>query len=536
MASGKNQFGVIPKLLDVFGLSDRAVGFDPKAGKIVSAGKGSEAFGYTQVGQDWESRKRDWSEMMSNDIIQAALNLYAEEATMSDHRSPATLWATADSNEITSKLITLLNRIGSEDVIFSQAWHVAALGNQFEYLEYHKNEGIVSTHFESIDNMERLVDEKDNLLGYRSTARTQEGKDDKFKPWDYLHMRRLGANRSTGMGEALVEPARSVFKKFSMVEGALMTYRLNMNPNRLNMDIHTGDSDPYNQLRILEDFKRTILANQYINQDTQEFKNIYQPPSFEAMLFSAKNSDDNSSLSVLQGDSKFPEIADYKVMFQRMAGALGIPPAYLGNESEVSAKNILIQEDVRFARKIISLRKALVTGYTRLCQIHLSMLDIDVKKVNFKIEMAPIAALDTQMRMEALGAQLDAVQNLASLGESFGLNMIDWFRYIFTEYMDFPKDVVEMFIASIHSNNMLNVDETSVSFKLTPLQKKLLEDRKNQGASSKRIAETLKSFISESPQLRFSLDQMKKNSVGFNYLNEKDLDQPLPERIHEVNS
>ncbi len=524
-----NKLGVLPKLLDIFGLSDRAIGFSPAAGRVVSGGNSTYLNRGAEVGQDWDSRKRDWSEMTNNDIIQAALNLYAEEATMSDHRSPATLWATADSDEISNNLNKLLNKIGSEDIIFSQAWHLAGLGNQFEYLEHHKTEGVVSTTFEHIENMERIVDDKDNLLGYRSTARgvSQEG-NDPFKPWDYLHMRRLGANRATGMGEALVEPARSVFKKFSMVEGALMNYRLNMNPNRLNMDIHTGDSDPYNQLRILEDFKRTILANQFVDQNSTEFKNVYQPPAFEAMLFSAKNTDDNSSLSVLQGDSKFPEIADYTVMFQRMAGALGIPPAYLGNESEVSAKNILIQEDVRFARKIISLRKGIITGYTRLGCIHLALQNIDPNKVSFKMEMAPIAALDSQMRMEALSTQLDVVQNLASLGESFGLNMSEWFRYLFREYMDFPKDVVEMFVASIHQNKLLQVDESSIIFKLSDKQKNILSEQKNKGVGEKKMGKILKEFINESPELSFSLGNLKQKAVSLNYLNEKELKEPLP--------
>ena len=523
MDKGKQNFGVLSKLLDLFGLSNRSVGFQPTDPRAMSTnGHGSSIYNsQSYVGQDWESKKRDWRDMSTHDIIQAALNLYAEEATIYDNLNPSTIWIEASDSKIQGILTNLLNRVGAEDTIFSKAWNLAAFGNVIDELEFHKKEGVVEMIPVFLDNIERVWDYRRKLIGFRGKGSSSISSPDLRKPWDFLHFRRMAAYTDTEWGEAVIEPARSVFKKFSMVEGAMITYRLNMNPNRLSFEIDTGESDPFNQMRIVEEWKRTLLANQYINQTEQKFENIYAPPPFEGMLFSPRNNDDKSSLSILAGDTKFPEISDYVVMFHRLAGSLGIPPTYLGDESETSAKNLLIQEDVRFARKILSVRKPLITGFKRLSEIHLSILDIDPKKVEFDVKMSQLAPLDAEMRMELLQSQLDVVESLVALGDSFQLDRASWFRYIFKTYMNLPDDVIELFVQSINNSSLLQ-SGTNI------MKNGKINERGN--SSSAKMKEEIDKKVGLSKKLRHDMESVHKNAKAMNYYNTKDLTnkEPLP--------
>src|ERR1051326_3193093 len=88
-----------------------------------------------------------WEEMAMWDLVAAALVEIVDEATQVDQNSPATVWYECNDRSFADNLNQMLISVGSEDIVPSQVWHVAALGNHFEKIEYAPHEGVLGLSF-----------------------------------------------------------------------------------------------------------------------------------------------------------------------------------------------------------------------------------------------------------------------------------------------------------------------------------------------------------------------------------------------------
>ena len=84
----------------------------------------------------------------------------------------------------------------------------------------------------------------------------------------------------------------------------------------------------------------------------------------------------------------------------KLFAALKIPKAYLNYEQDLNARSTLIQLDIRYARSVSQLQTTLITGLTRLANIHLAYLGLDPDAVDFTITMTSVSAIDQEARLE----------------------------------------------------------------------------------------------------------------------------------------
>jgi len=538
--------GRIAKLVSLFGFMDE-LPTRATTNTGASGGDGSisnqTSYNWYQnnlnLAQDYDGKQKDYYNMSAYDMIAAALDIYAEECVATDIMYPEPMWIESADMGIRKNLVDMLDRIDYQESLYSQAYWLAGWGNNFEKLEYN-NSGIVSSTFRRPEQVKRHWDQFKNLLGFEwidnnptagHRVQSELGTSDVplWLPWDFLHFRRLGHNRETEYGDALIEPARSIFKKLTMAEDAMITHRLDIMPSRIVCKIDTGVSDPITQRKILNEWRRMIRGNMFVDPSgSGTFEKRYNPFALDSILFFPVKKDSTTTIDKMQGDSDIPDITDIKFLMSKLAGTLRIPPAYLGMEGDVNAKATLIQESVRFARVIRALRKPLITGYTRMCEIHLALQNIDPDKQDFQIFMPPINALDEEMRAEIISTQLDIVDKLAAIGDAFGLNRRDWGSYIFKEYMHMPSDIVDNFMVAA---GIASTEESSM--KVSTLKVDLLECFKHK-ATQKPCAENFRIAIneaiycdSETRRLFMKFKRLLEGRVGFPLtVNRK---EPLPE-------
>ena len=116
----------------------------------------------------FEAMLQLWDEMSQWDLIAAALVEIVDEACQTDSNSPGVLWYQCNDSNFEEELNDLLVRLNVEEVMPSQVWHVASLGNHFEKLEYAPQEGVMGMSFVHPMDMRRYWLERNRkCIGFR---------------------------------------------------------------------------------------------------------------------------------------------------------------------------------------------------------------------------------------------------------------------------------------------------------------------------------------------------------------------------------
>ena len=463
------RFGRVAKLLSLFGFLDEVPTAQQKQlGLAGPMGPAGDVYGTMrtwfrdrmQLGYEIDTLYKDWADMAEYDIIASALDLYAEEATMVTSTAPGVLWVESPDAELAAELNNLIEDLRVNDIIYSQVWHIAAYGNNFEKTLYN-DQGIQNIFFVPQQQMERHWDFNRNLIGFRWRERNPDeahtvkspyagSQAPLWLPWDFLHMRRLGRRRDTEYGEAIIESARMIYKKLKMIEDAMIVYRMDVYPSRLVFNIDTGDADPYEQMKITNEWRRFIRRSMMISQSQQTMEQRYDPWALHDMIFFPKKKDSTTGVERLAGDNAVPQIYDVEYLTSKLFGALRVPKSYGGYEGEINSKNSLVQQDIRFARLIQATRRPVINEYVNLFKIHLALQNRDPEQ-EFKVLMPPISALEDEVRAEMMATQMDVLARMQEIGEGFGLPKKDWADYILKNYLHMPNDIVDKFMARIET-------------------------------------------------------------------------------------
>lgn len=142
-------------------------------------------------------------------------------------------------------------------------------------------------------------------------------------------------------------------------------------------------------------------------------------------------------------------IADIDYFRRKMFAALKVPAAYLGFEADLpsgigaNAARTLSQQDVRFARSVKKLQRALIQGYSMLFRMHLALLELPTESENFDLVMTVVSILEEQDRLEAMAIALEIADRFSLTGASLGLDRGLLARYILINVLFIPQDELD---------------------------------------------------------------------------------------------
>jgi len=152
----------------------------------------------------------------------------------------------------------------------------------------------------------------------------------------------------------------------------------------------------------------------------------------------------NSSIDTLQG-LVMDFTPDLEFLLSQMFAAIKIPKAFLGYEEGLSAKNVLLTQDVRFARTIERVQRIVESELYKIAIIHLySQGYTGDDLVNYKIQLTPSSILYEEERNTLLTNKVDLVgrireQNL--LPDKYIYEEL--FNFSEQEWHQMRKDMIE---------------------------------------------------------------------------------------------
>ena len=325
------------------------------------------------VNQNRSERYADFDQMEYMPEIASALDIYADEMTTSSDLTPL-LSIKCHNEEIKAVLETLYhNVLNIEFNLFGWCRSMCKFGDYFLYLDIDEDQGIRSAIGLPAEEIERLEGEDKTNPNYVQYQWNSAGMT--FENWQVGHFRILGNDKYAPYGTSVLEPARRIWRQLTLLEDAMMAYRIVRSPERRVFYIDVGNINANDVEQYMQKVMTQMKRNQLVDADNGRIDLRYNPMSVEEDYFIPVRGGTSSKIESLPGGSFTGDIDDVKYLRDKLFSALKIPQSYLTQGEEGSEdKTTLAQKDIRFARTIQRLQRSVISELEKIGIIHLYTL------------------------------------------------------------------------------------------------------------------------------------------------------------------
>jgi len=312
----------------------------------------------------------DFDQMEYTPEIASALDIYADEMTTHSSLQPM-LNIKCSNEEIKAVLDSLYHNIlNIEHNLFGWCRSMCKYGDFFLYLDLDEKYGIKTGIGLPTHEVERLEGEDETNANYIQFQWNTGGMT--FENWQMGHFRILGNDKYAPYGTSVLEPSRRIWRQLILLEDAMMAYRIVRAPDRRMFKIDVGQIPPNEVEQYMQKVITSMKRNTVMDQNTGRVDLRYNPLSIEEDFFIPVRGESGTTIENLSGGSDTGQIDDVKYLRDKLFSALKIPASYLTNaEGADEDKTTLAQKDIRFARTIQRLQRAVVSELEKIGIVHL---------------------------------------------------------------------------------------------------------------------------------------------------------------------
>jgi hypothetical protein len=390
------------------------------------------------------SRYSDFEAMDDHPLGAAALSIYADNATIPDAMHGRIVWAVSEDAVVRDILDDLLHRrLRIDEDVWAAVRTACRYGDNFaEVLA--TPEGVIGLNWLAPATVWRVVDPAGALLGYvqvpggglsstpimtaEQFARARGGAlgaaDARafgpllgagavyFHPWEVVHWALRGRLVRTAYGISVLDPVRWVWRRMVLLEDSSVMGQLSRGGQRFAFYVNTGDTDDASARRALNDVKNAFRKRKYINPQTGQIdlrSQVIDPQ--EDFWFATRNGGEDVRVEVLTG----PDTSNLELMnYFRGAFLAGvqIPSGSLPGLEYQPNRAALVQEDVQFARTILRVQRAFLSGLERVAAVHLAALGIDPGAVQWGFRMNSPSSVFEMGQIEVWNSRASVAQQL----------------------------------------------------------------------------------------------------------------------------
>ena len=315
----------------------------------------------------------DFDEMEYTPEIASSLDIYADEMTTHSALQPM-LNIKCSNEEISYLLQNLYHKVLNIDYnLFGWCRTMCKYGDLFLYLDIDDKMGIQNCIGLPAQEIERLEGQDDQNPNYVQFQWNSGGMT--FENWQMAHFRILGNDKFAPYGTSVLEPARRIWRQLTMLEDAMMAYRIVRAPERRLFKIDVGNIAPEDVEQYMQKVMTQMKRHQVVDPTTGRVDLRYNPLSIEEDYFIPVRGGTASDISNLPGSSYNGGIDDVKYLRDKLFSALKIPQSYLSmGDGATEDKTTLAQKDIRFARTIQRLQRVIISELEKIGIIHLFTL------------------------------------------------------------------------------------------------------------------------------------------------------------------
>ena len=356
-------------------------------------------------------RYTDFDQMEYMPEIASALDIYADEITTSTAFNPL-VSVDCHNREIKEILHTLMFTVlNIESNLFGWSRSMCKYGDYYLYLDIDDTLGVTNVIPLPVRSMERIEGTdptNPNYIQYFWQG-AEGNKGVSFENWQVSHFRVIGNDRYVPYGTSALEPARRIWRQLTLLEDAMMAYRIVRSPERRVFYIDVGNISPEDVEQYIEQVKTQMKRNQIVDDQTGQVDLRYNAMSVdEDYYIPVRGNTSNTRIETLAGGQFTGDIDDVNYLRDKLFSALKVPKAYLAQADSVEDKTTLSQKDVRFSRTIQRLQRVVIAELEKICIIHLYTLGFrDADLTSFKLSLNNPSKIAELQELEHLRTKFD---------------------------------------------------------------------------------------------------------------------------------
>lgn len=374
--------------------------------------------------------------------VTSALDILSDDATQPDDDGNL-IYIESDSEKVKTVISNLFESLDIESRLSKWARAIAKYGDLFVQVY-----GSTEKDHRGISSIDDTVyparvsrrDFRGKLVAFVENDTGMVSEDTYLPPWEFVHFRHKGelspvhstelgrdtAELVSSYGQSVLKAAVKVYTQLRFVENMILLARLTNSVRRNIFSINVGEVDPSSAFETIKTYADTIKKDINLNIEDQLYNSAKHTAKYDEDIFIPVSDPKNDiAITTIGGDANIAEQYDLEYLLNKLFAALKIPKAYLNYEQDLNARSTLIQLDIRYARSVAQLQKTLVTGLTRLANIHLAYCGIDPEVVSFKISLTSVSAIDQEARLEQTSAKISAASDFWNVVEQVNSTLKD---------------------------------------------------------------------------------------------------------------
>ena len=255
--------------------------------------------------------------------------------------------------------------------------------------------------------------------GYYSLPNQVEGDNAgiTYDNYEMAHFRMVSDVNYLPYGRAYIEPARKLFKQYTLMEDAMLIHRIARAPEKRIFYVNVGAIPPNEVEAFMQKTISNMKRTPYMDEKTGEYNLKYNMQNMlEDFYIPVRGNDSATKIDTTPGLS-YDGIQDVEYLRDKLFAALKIPKAFLGYDENVEGKATLAAEDIRFARTIDRIQRIVLSELNKIALVHLYTQGYTAENMtNFELSMTTPSIIYDQERIELLKSKAELAGTLLEQG------------------------------------------------------------------------------------------------------------------------
>lgn len=371
--------------------------------------------------------------------INSGLHIVSEEATTIDIHGKM-LHVFSKSSRIKSILEDLFeNRLNINVELPMVARATCKYGNEYMFLNISPQNGVIGWRELNVHQMSRI--ENGANVGYGGASVNTplssnpnnvkfvwEGHNESepYQSWQVAHFRLIKDSLYLPYGVSWLNGARRHWRMLSMMEDAMMLYRLERSIERRIFKVNVGLIDDADVPGFLQEFMNTVKRAPIIDASTGQIdlrKNFLDVSA--DYVIPVRPGQDPTSIDTLQSAQNQTSMEDIEYIENKILSILRVPKSFLNFQDVQGKGQNLSLMDIRFNRTVNALQQALLMELNKIAIIHLYLLGFSDELTNFTLSLNNPSNQIEMVELENLTKRIAAASS-ALAEQGGGIPLMSW--------------------------------------------------------------------------------------------------------------
>ena len=374
----------------------------------------------------------EYDVMDQDAIIASALDIIADECTLKNDMGE--VLSIRSSNENIQKILYNLfyDVLNIEFNMWAWVRQMSKYGDFFLKLEIAEKYGVYNVipytafHIERLEGFnpknpsevkyryspDGLVNSNSGLYAVTGMGTDQTG-GITFDNYEMAHFRLIGDTNYLPYGRSYLEPARKLFKQYTLMEDAMLIHRIARAPEKRIFYVNVGSIPPNEVDAFMQKTISNMKRTPYVDKQTGDYNLKFNMQNMmEDFYIPIRGNDTTTKIDTTKG-LDYDGIQDVAYLRDKLFAALKVPKAFLGYDANIEGKATLAAEDIRFARTIDRIQRILVSELNKIALVHLySQGYRDEALTNFELSMQTPSIIFEQEKIELMKSKAELAQQL----------------------------------------------------------------------------------------------------------------------------